>query len=111
MLATVNAYAGQGADYVNSYFEIWLKDHKFTDFVKRKDGIHFENEFKPIKLSDELHWAKLVVSNVDGKVELLTFTLDGYTWNGINQKLEQYHWPKAKTYYMAKFFFVIGRHP
>lgn len=33
--------AGQGAEYVNGYFELWLKDHNFKDFEKRKDGIFF----------------------------------------------------------------------
>lgn len=33
--------AGQAADQVNTYFELWLKDHNFAGFEKRKDGIYF----------------------------------------------------------------------
>lgn len=35
------AYAGQGAEYVNTYFELWLKAHNFKDFEKQKSGISF----------------------------------------------------------------------
>ncbi len=48
--------AGQGAEYVNSYFELWLKDHKFNDFEKRKDGIFFPKI--GVLLDGEIHEAK-----------------------------------------------------
>lgn len=50
------SHAGQGAEYVNSYFEIWLKDHKFADFEKRKDGIYFLRT--GVLLDGEIHEAK-----------------------------------------------------
>jgi len=42
LLALVSStHAGQGAEYVNSYFELWLKAHAFKDFERRKEGIYF----------------------------------------------------------------------
>lgn len=35
------AHAGQGSEYVNSYFELWLKAHNFTKFDKRPNGLFF----------------------------------------------------------------------
>jgi hypothetical protein len=49
-------HAGQGAEYVNSYFEIWLKAHNFNDFEKRKDGIYFPRT--GVLLGGEIHEAK-----------------------------------------------------
>jgi len=51
-----SAAAGQGAEYVNSYFELWLKDHHFGDFQKRKDGIFFPS--KGVLLDGEINEAK-----------------------------------------------------
>lgn len=50
------SYAGQGAEYVNSYFEIWLKAHNFTDFEKRADGIYFPKQ--GVLLDGEINEAK-----------------------------------------------------
>jgi hypothetical protein len=41
LLTSLLAYGAQGANEVNSYFELWLKAHKFEDFEKKPDGIHF----------------------------------------------------------------------
>lgn len=35
------SHAGQGAQYVNTYFEQWLNAHNFVDFEKRANGIYF----------------------------------------------------------------------
>jgi hypothetical protein len=42
-LASTGLAAGQGAEYVNSYFELWLKDHKYDGFEKRSDGVYFRD--------------------------------------------------------------------
>lgn len=221
------AHAGQGAEYVNAYFEMWLKDHKFTAFEKRDDGIYFPNKgvlldgeiheakelregelysvetrislkfsdgmrlddfvagggAKPeaafldslnnfclttlhpvyaalfdhsdphvrrerwtidgvqrpvflsewgqrgekvadatqkqveslikeeagkLTLSKGLHWVKLVVLTIKGKLETVVVTVDGETNEGLTDKLLQYKWPAAKEFSMAKLFFVVG---
>jgi hypothetical protein len=57
LLLIVSAvHAGQGAEYVNSYFENWLKAHGFNDFEKRKDGIYFPRA--GVLLDGEIHEAK-----------------------------------------------------
>jgi Family of unknown function (DUF6348) len=57
LLATsVSAMAGQGADYVNAYFGLWLKAHHFAEFEKRGDGIYFPS--KGVLLDGEIHEAK-----------------------------------------------------
>lgn len=50
------ASAGQGAEYVHTYFDLWLKDHKFTDYAKRGDGIFFPA--KGVLLDGDVHEAK-----------------------------------------------------
>lgn len=47
--------AGQGAEYVNAYFELWLKDHNFSKFEKKKEGIYFPG--KAVLLDGEIHEA------------------------------------------------------
>ena len=221
------AHAGQGAEYVNSYFELWLKDHKFTAFEKRSEGIYFpkngvlldgeiheakalregvlysvetrislkfsdgrrlddfvagggakpdaafldsinnfclttlhpvyaalfdhsdphvrkaqwtidgvqrpiflsdwgqrgekvadatqkqvesliKDEISKIDLSRGLHWAKLVVLTMNGKLETVVVTIDGEQNEGLTERLLQYKWPVAKEFSMAKLFFVVG---
>lgn len=53
---SVPTYAGQGAEYVNSYFELWLKAHNFTDFENRQDGIFFPKQ--GVLLDGEINEAK-----------------------------------------------------
>jgi hypothetical protein len=53
---SVTSHAGQGAEYVNSYFELWLKAHNFTDFEKRQDGIYFPKQ--GVLLDGEISEAK-----------------------------------------------------
>ena len=227
-LASTGIFAGQGAEYVNSYFELWLKDHKYDGFEKRTDNVYFRdngivldgeiygvneldkdqrysvetrlsvkfpggrqldefvagigakpdeafldslnnfclttlhpiyaeiadkddphvqkekwkigkfnrniffsdwgfwgeklsqktqseikliisNELRSADLSKEIHWAKLVVSNIKGKTETLVFTIDGIAQDKINGKLSSYNWPQTNEFYMAKFIFVIGK--
>lgn len=35
------AHAAQGAEYVNSYFDLWLKAHDFHAYDKRAEGLYF----------------------------------------------------------------------
>ncbi|MGM9485861.1 DUF6348 family protein [Ideonella sp. YS5] len=56
LVGVSSATAGQGAEYVNSYFELWLKDHRFSDFEKRRNGIFFPS--KGVLLDGEINEAK-----------------------------------------------------
>lgn len=56
LMAAFSVKAGQGAEYVNSYFELWLKDHHFANFEKRKDGIFFSS--RGVLLDGEINEAK-----------------------------------------------------
>lgn len=61
------ANAGQAAEYVNSFFELWLKDHHFSSFEKRKEGIFFPS--KAILLDGEIYEAKEIKANTFYYVE------------------------------------------
>lgn len=50
------AHAGQGREYVNSYFELWLKAHNFTKFEKKPNGLFFPAQ--GVLLDGEIHEAK-----------------------------------------------------
>ncbi len=56
-------YAGQGAEYVNGYFELWLKAHKFEGFIKKNNGIFFPAN--GVLLDGEIHQ---VNTNAGGKL-------------------------------------------
>lgn len=222
------AQAGQGAEYVNGYFELWLQAHKFTDFDKQTDGIHFRkngavldgeiaavNELKAGKaysietritlrlkdgkrlddfaaglgaspeaavqdalqnfclttlhpiyaelfdaadphvrkdqwtfgqhkrrvflsewgqrgqpvgpvdqknvealiasalkdanISNDIHFGKLIVASVEGKIGTLVMTIDGQTNEAVTKSLRGYAWPSTSAFYMSKLFFVIGK--
>lgn len=55
LLLLVNslACAGQGAEYVNGYFELWLKAHNFKEFEKKNTGILFTKN--GVLLDGEIH--------------------------------------------------------
>jgi hypothetical protein len=56
LLLISTVHAGQGAEYVNGYFELWLKAHNFKDFEKRTDGIFFSKN--GVILDGEIHEVK-----------------------------------------------------
>jgi hypothetical protein len=66
------------------------------------------DEFHGIKLSPELHWVKLVVLIMDGRLKTLVVTVDGAVNDRLGRRLAAYNWPVLKDFSMAKLFFVIG---
>ncbi len=56
LLGVTSVSAGQGAEYVNGYFDIWLKNHHFTGYEKRGNGIYFPSN--GVLLDGEINEAK-----------------------------------------------------
>lgn len=56
LVAAFSSAAGQGADYVNGYFDLWLKAHKYSEYQKRKDGVFFPR--KGVLLDGEINEVK-----------------------------------------------------
>lgn len=42
LCTALSSHAGQGAEYVNGYLDLWLKDHKFQGYKKTPAGIVFD---------------------------------------------------------------------
>jgi hypothetical protein len=63
---------------------------------------------KEQRLSDELHWAKLVIFKAPGKDMTINFTIDGIENGAVGSALAAHKWPVPKKFYLSKLFFVIG---
>lgn len=63
---------------------------------------------KEQKISDELHWAKLVIFKAPGKGMTVNFTIDGIENEAVGSALAAHEWPVPKKFYLSKLFFVIG---
>ena len=62
-----------------------------------------------MELSDDIHWVKLVASNIEGKMGMVVLAVDGYGFDEINEELKKLDWPKTETFYLLKLFLVIGK--
>jgi hypothetical protein len=62
-----------------------------------------------LDISNEIHWVKLVVSNINGKIETVVLTVDGLQYDELNKKIATYNWPKSKEFYLVKLFLVVGK--
>lgn len=49
----MSSHAGQGAEYVNGYLDLWFQDHKFTAYTKSASGIVFDADGS--KLEGDIH--------------------------------------------------------
>lgn len=50
------SHAGQAAEQVNAYFELWLKEHQFLGYEKRADGLWFNAN--GMRLDGDIHEIK-----------------------------------------------------
>lgn len=99
-----------GGGYRNVFLLEWgVRGEVIEASVKSDVQNIIANEMLHINVSNGMHWAKLVVANISGKMSTLVFTLDGKQVEEINRKLSAYKWPKSDQFYMAKLFFVIGK--
>lgn len=66
-------------------------------------------EVSKLKLTNDIHWAKVVVGNVKGESKVIVFTIDGMLYEDITEAIKSYSWPASEEFYMVKLFFVIGK--
>ena len=104
--------------------ESWMLSHKMrniflTDWGQRGEIVEKQHldkvkkiineQLTRLNLTNDIHWVKLVVSNVDGKLETVVLTVDGLQYDELNKQIASYSWPSSKQFYMVKLFFVIGK--
>ncbi len=64
---------------------------------------------KEQKLSDGLHWAKMVILHDRKKgMTTVSFTIDGVENDAVVRALAAHKWPVPKKFYFSKLFLVIG---
>lgn len=78
------------------------------DAIKKKAEQQIANALKTRMLSPDIHWIKLVVAGMNGKVDTLALTLDGDDDPTLMRSQQQTGWPAAQDFYMAKLFIVVG---
>lgn len=81
--------------------------------IEKQDQDNIEKlistQLSKLNISDDVHWVKLVVSSVNGKMGTVVLTIDGVQYDEIDKALKAYHWPISKKFYLVKLFFVIGK--
>ena len=93
----------------NIFLADWgMRGEPLSETVTKQVEQLILEQLKNLDLSKDIHWVKLVVSNISGEIGTLVLTVDGLQYENINTAIKSYSWPKSQNFYMAKVFLVVG---